>query len=111
MFFRALILSLLIMGFSMNTFASEDPSQNVYNCLIFEPSMDMVEARVSNADPVYLHELQDGIHVLEVHWWEWTLNLGIMKKGVVREVLGAASHTNLKLRSHEPDISVWCDKE
>lgn len=87
-----------------------DHSKNTYQCQIWEPNREGVEARVDPTNQIHVHRLQDGIHEVEIRWWHWTLNVSLMKKGQVAEVLGAASHTNLKLRSHDPDVSVWCDK-
>lgn len=88
-----------------------DQSKNAYQCQIWEPNLPVVEARVDPSHQIHVHSLQDGLHEVEIHWWHWTLNVSVLKKGQVPEVLGAASHTNLKLRSHAPDVSVWCDKE
>jgi hypothetical protein len=91
--------------------ATSQPNQNVYLCQIFEPNQPEVKVQVDPNQQVYVHPLQDGVHELEIHWWSWTLNVSLRTSGVIPEMLGAASHTNLKLRSHEPQISVWCDKQ
>lgn len=87
-----------------------DQSKNTYACQIWEPNRESVDVKVDPNNQIYLHTLQDGMHEVEIHWWHWTLNVSVMKKGQIPEVLGAASHTNLKLRSHGPDVSIWCDK-
>jgi len=104
------ILILLMTSISIGSLHASDHSQNHYVCNIFEPNAEKVEVHVNPSNREQVHYLQDGVHYLSVQWWNWTLNLGLMKKGQTVEVLGAASHTNLKLRSHTPDISVWCDK-
>lgn len=105
-----LVVLLGILGADFAAAEGADHSKNTYACQIWEPNREGVDVRVDPSDQIYVHRLQDGIHEVEIHWWHWTLNVSVRKTGEIPELLGAASHTNLKLRSHAPDVSVWCDK-
>jgi hypothetical protein len=105
-----LVVLLGFIGADFALAAAADNSKNTYACQIWEPNREGVDVRVDPLNQVQVHALQDGLHEVEIHWWHWTLNVSVRKKGEIPELLGAASHTNLKLRSHAPDVSVWCDK-
>jgi len=109
---KYLMIGLLgVWGAGIAHAASEDHSKNIYHCQVWEPNREGVDVRVDPVDQLYVHSLQDGIHEVEIKWWHWILNVSVRKTGEIPELLGGASHTNLKVRSHTPSVSVWCDKE
>lgn len=93
---------------------AQNSSENSYSCRVFEPNSgggQFANYRVNSDDSIAIHNLQDGIHYLEIRQWSWILNVSLHKKGVVPEVLGGATTSHIKLRAHEPDASVECKKE
>ncbi|MGE3759107.1 MAG: hypothetical protein AB7H97_15195 [Pseudobdellovibrionaceae bacterium] len=72
---------------------ADDNSPNIYTCSVFEPSSSggaFTNYRLTPDDQVAFHQLQDGVHYLEIHWRHWILNLSIHKNGVIPEILGGA---------------------
>ena len=109
--------TLFVLFFTLTSLAHAQPvdnSKNIYKCRVFEPNMNggkFSNYRVSPEAPVAHHQVQDGVHTLEIHWYHWILNLSLQQNGVVPEVLGGATASHIKLRSHAPDLSVECEKE
>lgn len=106
-----LLLSLLMPS---TLLADDDPSNNTYKCELFQPDSSggsFTHARVTESDPIAIVQLNDGIHYVEIHWWHWILNVSVHKKDRVPEVVGGASHTQIKLRVHDPKVSIRCERE
>lgn len=106
-----ILLVLFLLGVGINAFAQGiDPSQSTYSCRLFEPSPD--GGRTTNLTvgirEVVKHKLLDGVHVVELQWYDWTLNVSIIHPQSDREIVGGASHLYIKLRSHIPPVSVYC---
>ena len=87
-------------------------SENIYECEVFEPSPNGGEFShyiISNNDKVKNHLLNDGIHYVSLEWYSLTLNIGLHIEGVVPELSGGASNSQIKLRFHKPDVSIRCN--
>jgi hypothetical protein len=101
---KNLLIGFILICWSISGFAA--PS--AYTCKIFEPSLGSLVVDVDSKNSVVIHRLLDGKHYLSIEWYDWTLNLSVHVDGQVQELLGGASSDNLKLRSHEPPVSVHC---
>lgn len=107
--FKLLVFSAMVM-ISANLLAlTIDPSVSTYTCTYFESTgLRVVHIDVADQKAV---TLQDGQHELHFGWFDWTLNLNVIKVGQVQELLGAASHLHFKLRSHSPRVSIYCNND
>ena len=90
-----------------------DPAESTYSCRLFEPDPTggkVTELHIGKNDVVN-HTLLDGNHRVSLQWYDWTLNISVFAAGTVPEVVGGASHLFIKLRSHDPDVSIYCSND
>lgn len=93
--------------------ADDTPEDNVYHCRLFQPDSNggtFIEREISPLNQRELVILNDGIHSVNLNWWSWTSEVQVMKEGQTVEVVGAASHEQIKLRSHSPKVSIECNR-
>jgi hypothetical protein len=111
MLYKTLPLALFMLS---TTALAAGAENDTYTCRLFEPSPTggkFTDIKVDRRNNLVEHPLRDGRHDVSVQWWHWILNISVRETGVIGELLGGASDTGLNLRSHNPNVSIRCDKD